>query len=151
MRQQWLVACFEDKRRFSDISAISRLRSNRKPISEIVAARPGIKPLTSCSARQELNHYTDHVPVNSGRLDDMFLQEIPWWNYCITDKRPFLYYLRRVEFFRCFVWFLYHNETVTYFIDIRIKWDKFQSVYHLRHVFLSWEPMNYFNSGSLIL
>ena len=27
-------------------------------ISEIVAVKPGIEPRTSCSASQELNHYT---------------------------------------------------------------------------------------------
>ena len=31
--------------------------------SGIVAARPGIEPQTSCSASQELNHYTTTAPV----------------------------------------------------------------------------------------
>ena len=59
---KWLIGCFEDLRRFSNISAISRLGSRRLPISEIVAARQGIEPHTSCSASQELNHYTTAAP-----------------------------------------------------------------------------------------
>ena len=31
-------------------------------IFEIVGARPGIEPQTSCSATQELNHYTTAAP-----------------------------------------------------------------------------------------
>ena len=57
-----LVGCFEDLRRFSDISAIPRLGSRRLPIYEIVAARPGIEPRTSCSVSEELNHYTTAAP-----------------------------------------------------------------------------------------
>ena len=56
----WLVGCIEDLRHFSGISAISRLGSRR--ISEIQMARPGIEPRTSCSASQELNHYTTAAP-----------------------------------------------------------------------------------------
>ena len=40
----WLVGCIDDLRRFSGISAISRLGSGRKPISEIQVARRGIEP-----------------------------------------------------------------------------------------------------------
>ena len=38
----------------------------RKSISEVVAARPGIEPRTSCSASQEVtcNYYTTAAPVN---------------------------------------------------------------------------------------
>ena len=59
----WLVGCFEDLCRFSDISAILQLGSRRKPISDIVAARPGIELRTSCSVSQELNHYTTAAPI----------------------------------------------------------------------------------------
>ena len=38
------------------------LEAGDKPISEIVAARPEIEPRTSCSANQELNHYTTAAP-----------------------------------------------------------------------------------------
>ena len=59
----WLVVCIEDLRRFSGISAISRLGSSRYPISEIQVARRGIEPLTSCSADQELNHSATASPL----------------------------------------------------------------------------------------
>ena len=74
-RKVWIVRCptvdffhtlvgwFEDLCHFSDLSAISRLGSRRWPISEIVAERPGIEPRTSCSASQELNHYTIAAPT----------------------------------------------------------------------------------------
>ena len=39
----------QDLCRFSDFSAISRLESGVKRISEIVAVRPGIEPRTTCS------------------------------------------------------------------------------------------------------
>ena len=58
------VGCLDDLRRFSGISAISRLGSRRWPISEIVVARPAIEPRTSWSAGQELNHYTTAAPCN---------------------------------------------------------------------------------------
>ena len=62
----WLVDCIEDYnyvlRYYSDISAISRLGSRRLPISEIVAARPGIESRTSFSESQELNCYTTDAP-----------------------------------------------------------------------------------------
>ena len=51
----WLVGSCEDLRRFSDLSAISRLVYRRYPISEIVAMK---EHRTSCSASHELNHYT---------------------------------------------------------------------------------------------
>ena len=60
----WLVGCIEDLRRFSGISAISRLGSRRYPISEIQMARPGIEPRTSCSESQELNHSATTAPDN---------------------------------------------------------------------------------------
>ena len=62
-----LVGCFEDLRRLNDLSAISRLGSRRLPISEIVVARPGIEPRTSCSTSQELSHYTTAAPPYSSR------------------------------------------------------------------------------------
>ena len=40
----WLVGCIEDLRRFSSISAISRLGNSRDNQSEIQVARPGIEP-----------------------------------------------------------------------------------------------------------
>ena len=43
-----VVGCIEDFRRFSGVSAISRLGSRRLPVSEIQVARPGIEPRTSC-------------------------------------------------------------------------------------------------------
>ena len=57
-----LDGCFEDLRHFSYLSAISRLGSKRWPISEIVMVRPGIEPRTSCSASQQLKHYTTAAP-----------------------------------------------------------------------------------------
>ena len=39
----WLLRGFTSL--YSDISAISRLGSRREPISDIVAARPGIEPI----------------------------------------------------------------------------------------------------------
>ena len=65
---KWLVGCFEDLRRFSNISAISRLGSRRKPISEIEAVRAGIEPHTSCSASKELNHYTTTAAPKSSKI-----------------------------------------------------------------------------------
>ena len=58
----YLVGCIEDLCHLSGISAISRLRSRRKPIFEIVAARPGIESQTSCSPGQEINHHTTGDP-----------------------------------------------------------------------------------------
>ena len=63
-----LVGCFEDIRRLSSISVISRLGSRRKPISEIVVARSGIEPRASCSASQELNHYTTASPCHDSSV-----------------------------------------------------------------------------------
>ena len=62
LRVYWLVGYFEDLHPISDISAISRLGSRRKPISEIVAARPEIEPRISWSLSQELNYYTFDAP-----------------------------------------------------------------------------------------
>ena len=53
----WLVV-LRILRRFSGISATSRLGSRRWPIYEIQRARPGIELRTPCSASQELNHST---------------------------------------------------------------------------------------------
>ena len=53
----WLVGCIEDLRRFSGISAISRLEA-----TEIQVARRGIEPRTCCSASQELNHSATAAP-----------------------------------------------------------------------------------------
>ena len=56
------VFYFEDLRRFSEISVISRLESRRQPISEIVTARPGIESQTFSSTNQELNIFTTAAP-----------------------------------------------------------------------------------------
>ena len=69
----WLVGCIEDLRRFSGISAISRLGSGRKPISEIQMARREIEPRTSFSASKELNHSPTTAP-NTSNLDWMLNQ-----------------------------------------------------------------------------
>ena len=63
MKQDWLVGCIEDLRRFSGISAILQLGSRRKPISEIQVAKRGIEPRTSCSASQELDHLATATPI----------------------------------------------------------------------------------------
>ena len=52
--EHFLIGCFQVLRRFSGISAISRLGSRRLQISEILAARQGIEPQTYSSASQEL-------------------------------------------------------------------------------------------------
>ena len=57
----WLVGCFDDLRRFSDISAISRLGCGDKQ-SLNRRGETGNRTRTSCSADQELNHYTTAVP-----------------------------------------------------------------------------------------
>ena len=62
--KSWLVE-LRILRRFSGISAISRLASRRLPISEIQVTRPGIEPRTSCSASQELNHSTNAAPIST--------------------------------------------------------------------------------------
>ena len=103
-----MFGCFEDLRRSSDLSAISWLGSRRKPISEILVARPGIERRTPCPASQELNHYTTaaqrlsldiHVYHNINgfrtvfdlRLKLKLLLNILWhnvkWNYCIHCVR----------------------------------------------------------------
>ena len=80
----WFVGCIEDLRRFSGISVISRLShigSRRFPISEIQVARPGIKPRTSCSASQELNHYTTAAPSH-----DLWLSHLNMLHACPHNK-----------------------------------------------------------------
>ena len=74
----WLVGCIEDFCHSSDISAISRLRSRKELVSDIVKAGLGIKPLTFCSAGQELNHYPTASP--SAHIGIQVRQ---------TDKLPF--------------------------------------------------------------
>ena len=59
----WLVGCFEDLYRFSDLSAILWLGNWRKPLSEIVAARPDIEPGPLDQQAKSLNHYTTAAPT----------------------------------------------------------------------------------------
>ena len=97
--QLFCCCFFEDLRRFSDLSDILRLGSRRWPISEIVAARPGIEPRTSCSASKSLTttpplllfviseprtqQYNFSNIINGNRNDDevkyIFLKMISAW------------------------------------------------------------------------
>ena len=47
-----LVGCFEDKRRFSDLSAMSRLGSRRQPISENSSGETGNRTPSATAAPQ---------------------------------------------------------------------------------------------------
>ena len=78
-----LVGCFEDLRRFSDLSAISRLGAGDNQ-SEIVVARPGIEPQTSCSASQELNHYTTAAP-NLWKEVESYLKDLSYIIFSTND------------------------------------------------------------------
>ena len=75
----WLVGCIEDLRHFSGISAISQLGSRRLPISEIQVVRPGIKPPTSCSASQELNHSATTAPRKDRESHPHVHDLQQWW------------------------------------------------------------------------
>ena len=76
--KSWFVGCIENLRRFSGISAISRLpmEAGDNQSLKIQVARPGIEPRTSCSASQELNHSTSAAPTR--------FESPKWINMCST-------------------------------------------------------------------
>ena len=53
-----IFCCFEDIRRFNNLSVISQLGSRKYPISSIQVVRPGLEPRAPNFIIQELNHST---------------------------------------------------------------------------------------------
>ena len=84
----WLVGCFEDYRRFSDLSAIYLdLEAGDNRSLKIQVARPGIEPRSSCSASQELDAIESSFIVTRGQ------SRIPYFVLKCLFMRSFCFYL----------------------------------------------------------
>ena len=98
----WLVGwLYWGLRRFSDISAISRLGSRRLSISEIQVAKRGIEPPTSCSASQELNHSVTTAPLKPRKKVQAYISTyttvLPYIRNCWRKISMFLRVYEKIK------------------------------------------------------